>query len=103
VANQVALEVWRAYHKLKTESEADSLTEELVASAQAAERVALGRYKAGLGNILDVLTAQANLAEARQTRLLSRLGLRVARAEMAHAMGDLTWDWIEQPQGTGGK
>lgn len=102
VANQVALEVWRAYHKLKTESEADSRTEELVASAQEAESVALGRYKAGLGNILDVLTAQANLAEARQTRLLSRLGLRVARAEMAHAMGDLTWDWIEQPQGTGG-
>ena len=103
VANQVALDVWRAYHALKSENEADSRTEELVASAQAAESVVLGRYKAGLGNILDVLTAQANLAVAKQTRLQSHLGLRVARAELAQAMGDLTWDWIERPGVAGDK
>ncbi len=97
VANQVALDVWQAYHKLKSEGEVASHTDALVAGAEAAESVALGRYKAGYGNILDVLTAQANLAVARQTRLQSQLGLRVARAELAQAMGDLTWDWIERP------
>jgi outer membrane protein TolC len=103
VANQVALDVWQAYHKFKSEGEVAARTDALVAGAEAAESVALGRYKAGVGNILDVLTAQANLATARQTRLQSQLGLRVARAELAQAMGDLTWDWIERPATPVGK
>lgn len=99
VANQVALEVWRAYYRLQSETEADSRSADLVESAAAAERLALGRYRAGLGILLDVLTAQANLAQARQSQLQTRLGLRVARAELAQAMGELSWDWME-PEGT---
>jgi outer membrane protein TolC len=95
VENQVALDVWRAYHRLKTETEADSRSTDLVESATAAERLALGRYEAGLGILLDVLAAQANLAQARYTQLLTRLGLRVARAELAQAIGELSWDWME--------
>lgn len=95
VANQIALDVWRAYHRLKTEAEADSRSTDLVESATAAERLALGRYEAGLGILLDVLAAQANLAQARYTQLLTRLGLRVARAELAQAIGELSWDWME--------
>ncbi len=95
VQNQVALEVWRAYHKLKSETEADSRSNDLVESAAATEKLALGRYQAGLGILLDVLTAQASLAQARYTQLLTRLGLRVARAELAQAIGELSWDWLE--------
>ncbi len=95
VDNQVALEVWRAYHRLQSETEADSRSDTLVESAAAAERLALGRYQAGLGILLDVLSAQASLAQARHTRLLTRLGLRVARAELAQAIGEMSWDWIE--------
>lgn len=95
VANQVALEVWRAYYRLQSETEADRRSADLVESAAAAERLALGRYKAGLGILLDVLSAQANLAQARQSQLQTRLGLRVVRAELAQAMGELSWDWME--------
>jgi len=95
VENQVALDVWRAYHRLKSETEADSRSADLVESAAATERLALGRYQAGLGILLDVLTAQASLAQARYTQLLTRLGLRVARAELAQAIGELSWDWME--------
>lgn len=95
VAIQVALEVWRAYYRLQSETEADRRSADLVASAAAAERLALGRYKAGLGILLDVLSAQANLAQARQGQLQTRLGLRVARAELAQALGELSWDWME--------
>ena len=95
VANQVALDVWRAYHRLKSETEADSRSADLVESATAAEKLALGRYQAGLGILLDVLSAQANLAQARYTQLLTHLGLRVARAELAQAIGELSWDWME--------
>ncbi|PKO73309.1 MAG: TolC family protein, partial [Betaproteobacteria bacterium HGW-Betaproteobacteria-17] len=98
VDNQVALEVWRTFYRLRSETEADSRSADLVESAAAAERVALGRYQAGLGILLDVLSAQANLAQARQGQLQTRLGLRVARAELAQAMGELSWDWMERAQ-----
>lgn len=98
VGNQVALEVWRTFYRLRSETEADSRSADLVESAAAAERVALGRYRAGLGILLDVLSAQANLAQARQGQLQTRLGLRVARAELAQAMGELSWDWMERVQ-----
>jgi outer membrane protein TolC len=101
--NQVALEVWRAYHKLKSETEADSRSNDLVESATATEKLALGRYQAGLGILLDVLSAQASLAQARYTQLLTRLGLRVARAELAQAIGELSWDWMEPAERGGAK
>ena len=101
VANQVALDVWRAYYSVKSETEADSRSADLVESAVAAEKLALGRYRAGLGILLDVLSAQANLAQARQTQLQTRLGLRVARAGLAQAIGDLSWDWLEPAQQEG--
>lgn len=97
VANQVALDVWRAYYRLQSETEADRRSDDLVESAEATTRLALGRYKAGLGILLDVLTAQASLAQARQNQLQTRLGLRVARAELAQAIGELSWDWMESP------
>lgn len=98
VVNQVALEVWRTFYRLRSETEADSRSADLVESAAAAEKLALGRYRAGLGILLDVLSAQANLAQARQGQLQTRLGLRVARAELAQAMGELSWDWMERVQ-----
>ena len=101
VGNQVALDVWRAYHRLKSESEADSRSADLVESAAAAEKLSLGRYQAGLGILLDVLSAQANLAQARYTQFLTRLGLRVARVELAQAIGELSWDWMEPAQQEG--
>jgi outer membrane protein TolC len=73
----------------------------LVESATAAEKLALGRYQAGLGILLDVLSAQASLAQARYSQLLTQLGLRVARAELAQAMGELSWDWMEPAQREG--
>ncbi|MFN3750000.1 MAG: TolC family protein [Thiobacillus sp.] len=95
VANQIALEVWRAYYRLQSETEADRRSADLVASAAEAARLALGRYEAGFGLLLDVLSAQANLAQARQGQLQTRLGLRVARAELAQAIGELSWAWME--------
>lgn len=95
VGNQVALEVWRAYTRLQSETEADSRSADLLDSAAAAEKLALGRYQAGLGLLLDVLAAQANLAQARQSVLQTRLGVRVARAELAQALGELSWDAMD--------
>ncbi|WP_313950187.1 TolC family protein [Accumulibacter sp.] len=86
---QVALDVWEAYQSLTTASQTIRTTADLLASAEQSERVALGRYKAGVGNILDVLNAQSALAAARLQRIQAMLDWQVSRAALARAIGIL--------------
>lgn len=86
---QVALDVWTAYQSLITASQTLTASADLLASAEQSERVALGRYKAGVGNILDVLNAQSALAAARLQRIQAMLDWHVSRATLAKAVGAL--------------
>lgn len=86
---QVALDVWSAYQNLITATQTIRTTADLLASAEQSERVALGRYKAGVGSILDVLNAQSALAAARLQRIQSMLDWNVSRATLAKAVGTL--------------
>jgi TolC family type I secretion outer membrane protein len=86
---QVALDVWKAYQSLTTATQSLRTTADLLASAEQSERVALGRYKAGVGTILDVLNAQSALAAARLQRIQARLDWQVYRATLAQAIGAL--------------
>ena len=89
LANQVALEVWQAYQALLTNSQALSAANDLVASAEESEKMALGRYKAGVGNILDTLTAQSTLASAHQQRVTALYNFQASRFALAQAIGQL--------------
>ena len=86
---QVALDVWTAYQNLTTATQSLRTTADLLDSAQQSERVALGRYKAGVGSILDVLNAQSALAGARQQRIQSTFNWNISRATLAQSMGSL--------------
>lgn len=86
---QVALDVWEAYQSLTTATQTIRTSADLLASAEHSERVALGRYKAGIGNILDVLNAQSALANARLQRVQAMLDWHVSRATLAKAIGVL--------------
>lgn len=86
---QVALDVWTAYQDLTTSNQTLTASADLLASAEQSERVALGRYKAGVGNILDLLNAQSALATARLQRIQAALDWYVARASLARAIGTL--------------
>ncbi|WP_300454213.1 TolC family protein [Accumulibacter sp.] len=86
---QVALDVWEAYQSLSTAGQTIRTSADLLASAEHSERVALGRYKAGVGNILDVLNAQSALAGARLQRIQAMLDWYVSRAALARAIGAL--------------
>lgn len=86
---QVALDVWNAYQSLITATQTIRTTIDLLASAEQSERVALGRYKAGVGNIIDVLNAQSALATARRQRIQALLDWHVSRASLAKAVGVL--------------
>lgn len=86
---QVALDVWTAYQNLTTATQSLRTTAVLLDSAQQSAQVALGRYKAGVGSILDVLNAQSALASARLQRIQSTFNWNISRATLAQAMGSL--------------
>ena len=95
IALQVALDVWRAYNALLTENQAVRAAMDLLASATASEKVAQGRYRAGVGGILDLLNAQSALAGARQQHIQELYNWRLARVSLAQAMGRLDFAALE--------
>jgi len=84
---EIVLEVWTSYYAFKTATQLVKTSRDLLASAEQSERVALGRYKEGVGTILDLLTAQAALANARAQEIQARAGWFVATAQLAHDTG----------------
>lgn len=92
---QVALDVWTAYQNLTTATQSLRTTADLLNSAEQSNRVALGRYKAGVGSILDVLTAQSALASARQQRVQSTFNWNISRAILAQSLGELDVNLIQ--------
>ena len=95
IRSQVALDVWRAYQSLNTATQSLKTTADLVASAEQSERVALGRYKAGVGTVLELLVAQSALANARLQRIQAALDWHVYRATLAQAMGALDYTLLQ--------
>jgi outer membrane protein len=91
---QVALDVWSAYQSLLTATQSVRSTADLFESADQSERVARGRYQAGVGSILDLLNAQSALASARQQRVQARYAWNVSRVVLAQAVGTLDRDTL---------
>jgi len=98
LANQVALDVWKAYQTLLTNSQSLVAANDLVASAELSERMTLGRYKAGVANmsIVDVLNAQSALASARQQRVTALYNFQASRLGLAQAVGQLDLTQLEK-------
>jgi outer membrane protein len=86
----VTQDVWNAYYALDSANQQLSTTTTLMSSAQENQDVAFGRYQAGVGTILDLLTAQTGAANARQLRVTAELNWQVARAQLALALGRLS-------------
>ncbi len=90
VEQLVALEVWSSYYSLKTAEQQVATGEELLKSATESQEVALGRYKAGVGTIIDLLAAQASLEGARAQRIQAYSNWFMALAQLAHDAGTLS-------------
>jgi outer membrane protein TolC len=86
---QVVFQVFSAYHALQTATRRVRTTQDLLNSATQSNEVALGRYKAGVGSVLDLLAAQTALAGARAQRVDARLAWSVSLAQLARAAGIL--------------
>ena len=88
-AGQVALNVAEAYHDVRyaqTQREGISIQFE---SASESARAAEARYTAGVGSLLEWLTAQADLARARQSAAQADIDWLSAFSRLNHALGRL--------------
>ena len=97
VSLQVALDVWQAYTNLSTGTQALRSSADLLSSAGESERVALGRYKAGAGTIIDLLTAQSALASARLQNIQALYSWYVFKAALAQAIGQVDFGALREP------
>ncbi|MFT3741362.1 MAG: TolC family protein [Gammaproteobacteria bacterium] len=86
---QVQLDVWQAYYALQTAAANIETTAVFYKSSLQASNQSLGQFKAGVGDILSVLTTQSSLANARVESIQARLNWYIALAELAKALGTL--------------
>jgi outer membrane protein len=86
---QIALQVFTAYYNLQTATDRVRTAADLLASATESESVARGRYREGVGSIVDLLIAQSALADARAQEVQVRWQWRGALAQLAHDVGVL--------------
>ncbi len=88
---QVALDVWKSYQILAMETENLNTTKDLLSSARQSFEVARGRYKAGVGTLLELLNAQSTLAKAEQQRVQALSSWHMARLKLANSLGRLSF------------
>jgi outer membrane protein len=87
---QVSEDVWNGYYAVDSANKQLEATAALVKTAQSSLEVAEGRYKAGVGIFVELLTAQGAASAARQARITAEQNWEVARAQLALALGKLS-------------
>jgi outer membrane protein len=80
-------EAWTAYFDLQTAQRKLEFAGALLVSAEEAYAATLETYRRGLGTLIDLLTAERDLANARMTLVESRAELLTAAAALALAVG----------------
>ena len=90
IEQQVTLNVWTTFTTLETDAENVRNTDVLLDSARQSFVAAQQRYQKGVGSIIELLTAQTSLANARQRRVQSLLDWRTARLQLAASLGQLS-------------
>jgi outer membrane protein len=87
--SQIELDVWQAYFDLQTAASSIASTANLVKSAAESAAAAAARYKAGVGSLLDLITAQLDDTNAHVQRIQSFLDWYSALARLNFALGAL--------------
>jgi outer membrane protein len=80
-------EAWTAYFDVKTAEHKVEFGDSLLAASQEAYDATLETYRHGLGTVIELLTAQRDLAAARGTAIASHTELLTAAAALTLAIG----------------
>ncbi|MEI6970752.1 MAG: TolC family protein [bacterium] len=92
-------EVWVRYQGYETALKKFAFSAAYLKSASASHQKALDSYKAGLRTILDLLNAEAQLAQARQQNVAARQEAFTALVQLAYSTGLLERGSLEQAGG----
>lgn len=87
--DQVANEVWSAYSNMKTALRQQQAAAALLAASDQSYEAARESYGYGVRNLLDVISAQKTLAQARSEEIAARADLLIQVANLAFRTGDL--------------
>ena len=85
----IELQVWTSYYGLKTSEQKIKTARDLLESATASYDVAFGRYKEGVGSILDLLSAQTILQNGRVELVQAKSDWFLALVQFTHDTGAL--------------
>jgi outer membrane protein len=86
---QVILDVWTSYFNLKTAGQKVVSARDLYDAAEESYKVALERYKQGVGSILDLLSAQAGLEDGRVQLIQAKADWLVSLVLFAYNTGTI--------------
>jgi outer membrane protein TolC len=84
---QTEQDVWQAYFDLQTAATSVSSSNNLVKSAGQSAEAAAARYGGGVGNLLDLITAQLDDTNAKVQQIQSYLDWFLALARLNFALG----------------
>jgi outer membrane protein TolC len=84
---RVLREVWKAYADVKTSVRKYEFATALLKAAEDAYAASLAGYRSGVGNFLDLLAGERDLARARYMLIESRADLLTASAALSFATG----------------
>jgi outer membrane protein len=87
IGQGIISEVSQAYLRMKSAEQKIQTAELQEQNASESFRLAEGRYKVGLGILLDVLDAQASLLTAQTNRVNALTQLELAKASLARSVG----------------
>ena len=100
-------QVWNAFYNFRTAVQSLQAADKLVASSQESYDASLARFKSGVGDIVELLNAQATLAQARSEQVQARTDIFTSYANLVNAIGtDLPTPGMPEklsPAGEGGK
>lgn len=100
---RVVLEVWTSYQRLKTATARVRAAADLMESATRSAEVARERYQAGVGSVLDLLTAQRLLESARAQQVAARTDWYVSMAQLRRDAGVIDVPASGGPAGEAGR
>lgn len=84
---QVESDVWNSYQNYKTAVRSYEISQTVLESAEENERVAFRYYEVGKGDIINLLTAVAQLADARQNKITAFYSLLLSKANLYRSIG----------------
>lgn len=84
---QIQNEVWSNYQNYKTAVRAYEISQTVLDSAEENHRVAFRYYQVGKGDILNLLSAVAQLADARQNKITAFYDLLLSKANLYKSIG----------------